>query len=132
MSDWDTLGGELAVRGHVDAFVARVFADDIIGFLFEGRDRERVARHELEHASLHLGGPLAYTGRPLVPLHRALRLSRGHFRRRLAVLRTVLGGRGVPGDVVDRWVAHDASYLEVMTGEDDCVPKRTGSVREPG
>lgn len=121
MTDWEALGGEAGVAAHVAAFVDRVFADPIIGFLFVGRDRDRIVRHETEHASLHLGGPLRYQGRPIAAAHRPLRIHAGHFRRRLALLRTVLRERGVDEAIVARWVARDEALRPVVTGEGDCV-----------
>ncbi|MCB9680917.1 MAG: group 1 truncated hemoglobin [Alphaproteobacteria bacterium] len=121
MSDWDELGGETGVRALVQAFVDRVFDDMIIGFLFVGKDRDRIVQHELELASVHLGGPLGYRGRPIGPLHRALRINAGQFRRRLAVLRTVLRERGVAEEVVSRWVAHDQRLQPVVTDGTDCA-----------
>ncbi len=121
MNDWERLGGEEAVRAHVEAFVARIFDDMIIGFHFEGHDRARIARHELELASTHLGGELGYRGRPIAGAHRPLRINRGQFRRRLAIVRTVLTERGVPADVVERWIAHEQRLERVITDGTDCV-----------
>lgn len=121
VSDYATLGGDSGLRGHVGAFIDRVFGDPIIGFLFVGRDRGRVVRHEVELAARHLGGPTAYTGRPLGATHRPLRINRGHFRRRLALLRTVLRERSVPEAVIERWLEHDRQLELVVTNGDDCL-----------
>lgn len=110
----------------VERFVDRMFADFIVGFLFEGRDRDRIVRHELELARKHLFGVGGYTGRPIGPLHRALKLNRGHFRRRLAVLRTVLREEGVPEPVIARWITHDAALEGALTDGTDCVPEEAG------
>lgn len=120
-SDWDRLGGEAEVRGHVQAFVHRVFDDMIIGYLFQGRDPARIAQHELEHASRHLGGPLVYAGRPIGAVHKPLRIHQGHFRRRMALLRTVLLERGVPEDVVRRWIAADEALMGAVVVDGDCL-----------
>lgn len=122
MTAWERLGGEEGVRGVVAAFVDRFFADDIIGFLFVGKDKARIVRHETELARLHLGGGGSYGGRPIGALHRPLRITRGHFRRRLALVRQTLAAQGVPEDVVDAWLAHDAALEPVVTDGTDCVP----------
>lgn len=122
MTDFEAIGGEQAVDGHVRAFVDRMFDDWIIGFLFAGKDRERIVRHEAEHASRVLGGPTRYTGRPLGATHGPLGINRGQFRRRLAILRTVLAERGVPEEVVGRWLAHDQRLERVITDGTDCAP----------
>ncbi|MCA9572583.1 MAG: hypothetical protein KC656_32305 [Myxococcales bacterium] len=105
----------------VDAFVDRMFDDFIIGFRFEGADRERVKRFELELARKHLLGLGSYGGRPIGPLHRAQRINAGQFRRRLALLQTVALEEGLDPDVLERWVAHDRKLERAITDGTDCV-----------
>lgn len=123
MTDYDRVGGEDGLRRVIDAFVDRMFADFIIGFLFEGKDRDRIKRHEFELAAQHLGGPFRYAGRPVAPTHRPLRINKGQFRRRLALLRTVAREHGVPDDVIERWLAHDRALERTITDGTDCVPE---------
>jgi hemoglobin len=122
MSDWEDLGGEAAVRGHLLAFLGRMSTDFIVGFLFEGRDLARLADLELGHVARILGGPVPYAGRPLAVAHRPLRINRGQFRRRLALLRTVLRERGVADDVIGRWVDHDRRFEAAICDGTDCGP----------
>lgn len=122
MTDYEALGGREVVEGHVRACVER-FADDfIIGYLFQGRDLAAIIAHELEHASGHLGGPTTYTGRPLHLVHRPLKINAGHFRRRLAIVRTVLTDRGVPEPIIDRWVQSEARFKAAIVDGTDCGP----------
>lgn len=120
-SDWERLGGAEGVGAALREFLDRVFDDLIIGFLFAGKDKERILRHEIELAATHLGGPPGYHGRGIGSVHRPLRINRGQFRRRLAILRTVLRDRGAPEDVVERWIAHDRKLESVVTDGTDCV-----------
>lgn len=122
LSDYHRLGGPEGVERIMTIFVDRMRSDFVIGFLFEGRDRERILKHEIELASAHLGGPARYSGRPMGVVHRPLRIHRGHFQRRIAVLRKVLTELEVPDDVVERWVAHDASLESVIAEPIDCAP----------
>ena len=122
-SDYERLGGREAVRQLVDAFLDQVFSDFVIGFHFEGRDQDRIRRHELEHAIALLGGPDAYAGRPIGAVHQPLKINRGQFRRRLVILRSVLGTHGVPEDIIERWVAHDARLEPAITDGTDCTPE---------
>jgi truncated hemoglobin YjbI len=121
MTAWDTLGEE-RVRAVVHGLVARMANDFVIGFLFEGRDHERIAKHELELASTHLGGPRAYGGRPLGEVHQPLKINRGHFRRRLSLLSLVLEENGVPADIARRWLDHEAALENVVSNGTECVP----------
>ena len=122
MSDYERLGGHDGLASIVRDFVDLVFDDFIIGFLFVGKDKERIVRHEIEHAAAHLGGPSAYTGRPIGAVHRPLRINQGHFRRRLAILRTVLQRHAIDDDVIERWLNADRRLEAAVTTGEDCVP----------
>lgn len=122
VDDLTAVGGEAGVARILRRFVDRVFADLIIGYLFDGKDRERIWRFEVQHAMRQLGAEIPYQGRPLVAVHRPLRIHAGHFRRRLAILRTVLAEEGVPEDVASRWVAADAKFERAFTEPGDCGP----------
>ncbi len=121
-TDYERLGETEGVRQLVDAFLDQVFGDFIIGFHFEGRDHDRIRRHELEHAVQLLGGPKAYTGRPVGALHRPLKINRGQFRRRLAILKTTLTAHEVPEPIIERWLAHDQRLEAAITDGTDCTP----------
>ena len=122
MTDFELIGGSSRLEQVLSAFVERVYADPIIGFFFVGRDRERILRHEIAFAARHLGGPSEYSGRPLGEVHRPLRINRGQFRRRMAILRTVLGQQEVPIEIIERWVAAESALIDVITDTSDCVP----------
>lgn len=113
---------ESELDAMIAVFVDRMAADRIIGFRFEGKDLDRVKRHEAELARKHLYGTGSYTGRPIGPLHREQRINAGQFRRRLAILRTVLTERGVDEAFIARWVAHDQALERVITDGTDCTP----------
>lgn len=122
MTDWERIGGEPAVTAMMTRFIDRVFDDMIIGFLFIGRDRERIIRHEVQLASVHLGGEATYGGRPLASLHRPLKINAGQFRRRLALLTQELQASGVPADIAERWISHDRKMERAITDGTDCTP----------
>ncbi len=122
MTDFDHMGGHDKVTAVMADFVSRTFGDFIIGYLFEGRDQARITKHEIQYATAHLGGPNAYAGRPIGSTHRPLRINKGHFRRRLAILRTTLRDHGVDEDIIDRWIAREAKLESVITDGTDCGP----------
>jgi hemoglobin len=121
-SDYERLGGEEGLRSILDDLVQRMAADFVIGWLFEGRDLQHIARQEVSFAAAHLGGPRAYEGRPLPRVHQPLPINRGMFHRRLALLRTVLREHGVDEGVIERWLAHDARLEASLTDGTDCAP----------
>lgn len=121
MNDYERLGGAPGVSRIVGDFVSRVHSDFIIGFFFEGRDLDRILRHEIEHASRLLGADIPYTGRPVGQVHPPLRINRGHFQRRVAILRTVLADQEVPSDICTRWLEHELQFESVVTDGTECL-----------
>src|SRR5688572_14040388 len=90
-----------------------MFADVMIGFFFERVTKKRIQELELQHAAEHLGGPIAYRGRPLREAHAKHRIMGGHFMRRMEILKQTLARHGVPDDIATRWLAH----VESLRGE---------------
>jgi hemoglobin len=121
MTDYERIGGGEALSALVRTFVQRMADDFVIGFRFQGKDLDRIAFHEAELAAAHLGGPKAYHGRSLSAAHQPMRLNRGQFDRRLAVLATVLREHHVPEDIIERWLAHDRALLPAIATTEDCV-----------
>ena len=124
--------GETTVREVVDRFVARMFDDFIIGFMFVGRDREAIARHEFEHAARVLGSDIPYTGRNIPSLHRPLKINGGQFRRRLAILTQELERANVPDDIRAVWIEAQRRMEKQITDGTDCVPPPDGAPHVPG
>lgn len=121
MTDWEAIGGEPVVSEIMDVFVDRMAQDVIIGFLFQGKDLAGIKRAEVTLVSSHMGGPNAYEGRPLVSLHQRLKINRGQFRRRIALLRLTLERFAVPADIAGRWIAFDERLIDSFTDGTDCV-----------
>jgi truncated hemoglobin YjbI len=119
MSRFEELGGETKLRAIVDDFVDRCFDDTMIGFLFQRADRDRIKRFEYQHAAEHLGGPVAYEGRPLDQAHRPHRIFGGQFARRRQLLVETLRDHDVPEDIIDAWVAHQESLRALITKDSD-------------
>jgi hemoglobin len=118
---YETIGGEAALRRIIERFVDRVFDDVMIGYLFRAADRARVKDKEFEHAAEHLGGPVAYTGRPLGAAHAPHRIRGGQFMRRVQILKETLAEFRVPAPVVEHWVAHTLALRPQITDDEDGV-----------
>lgn len=121
MTDLERIGGEAALAPVIRGFVERMFGDFIIGFRFVNSDLERIVRFETQHAARVLGGRVRYEGRPIAEVHAPLKINRGQFRRRLAILRTVAREHGVDDEVLDRWIHREALLEPVVTDGTDCL-----------
>jgi hemoglobin len=100
------IGGEPVLRPIIDDFVARMVDDPMIGFHFQGVDRERLARHEYELSASLLGAKVAYAGRPIRDVHAKHPIFGGQFMRRRQLLLEALQRGGVDQAAIDELLAH--------------------------
>jgi hemoglobin len=120
-SDFSRLGGFDGLKPLVRKFIQRVMSDTIIGFFFDLVDQEQLIAREVEFAARHLGGPDAYTGKPIARSHKPHPINRGHFHRRLWILEEVLKEEGVPEDIRERWLEHNRLLEPAVTNGTECV-----------
>lgn len=117
MTLFERLGPD-ALRAVVTDFYARVFADVMIGYMFDGKDRQRLIDKECELTARFLGGAGAYTGKGMRDAHAALQIFGGHFDRRLQLMRNTLRDHAVDPEVAAAWIAHHESMRAQIVGSD--------------
>lgn len=114
---FDKIGGD-ALRAVIVDFYDRVFADVMIGFLFAGKDKQRLIDKEWELAAVMLGAPdVRYTGRPIRAAHAASPILGGHFERRLQILRDTMADHDVDPEVQEVWLRHSLALRGQVTGD---------------
>lgn len=112
---FDSIGGD-ALRAVITDFYARVFRDVMIGFMFQGKDRQHLIDREWELAAALLGAPgVTYTGRPMRTAHAQHTIFGGHFERRLQILRETLRDHAVDAAVQQAWIDHTLSLRDQIT-----------------
>lgn len=116
MTLYDRIGPD-ALRAVVIDFYDRVFRDVMIGYMFEGKDRQRLIDKEVELSAKFLGGEVPYTGKSMREAHASLHIFGGHFDRRLQLLRNTLRDQGVDAEVAAAWVAHHEAMRGMVVGE---------------
>jgi len=124
---FDQIGGD-ALRAVIADFYDRVFADVMIGFLFQGKDKARLIRLEWELAAAMLGGGVKYTGRPMRVAHAQSPIFGGHFERRLQLLRETMRDHGVAADVQRVWIEHAQALRGQITRDQGSECKDTSVV----
>lgn len=121
---YEQAGGSEKLRAVITDFYGRVFDDLMIGFFFEGRDRQRLIDRELELALSLLGADVEYGGRSIREAHSSHAIMGGHFQRRLKLLEDTMRDHRLP-DVVQRaWLSHSESLRDQVTADagGDCDP----------
>lgn len=122
-NDWsltEEIGGVERLREIVAEFYGRVFEDPIIGFFFDGHDKQRLIDKQVEYVRARLGsGEVDYTGKPIRGGHETLPIMVGHFDRRHQILLDVLDEYGVDGRARREWVELEQSLRDLVlrTGE---------------
>jgi hemoglobin len=104
---YEAIGGETQVRAVLQTLYDRLFDDPIVGFLFEGKDKQHIVEQQVAFTCGFLGGPQKYAGKPLPEAHAALPLRPGHFDRRHRLLEQILAERQVPDEVRRAWLNID-------------------------
>lgn len=129
---YDELGGEPVLRRVLRALYDRLFDDLMVGFLFEGKDKEKLIEHQLHFTARFLGGPSAYTGKSMPDAHAHLPLLPGHFDRRHQILREVLTAHAVPEAVRAEWLRVDQSLrIAVLKSGEAARERARRSADEP-
>lgn len=88
-------GGKEGIARIVDAFVARNFADPVIGDIFAGNDRVRIERTLKEQFCYLLGGGCAYTGRDMKSSHKNMGVQTADFGKLVENLQWAMRQEGV-------------------------------------
>ena len=109
--------GEAKLRAVLVDFYGRVFGDVMIGFLFEGKNRQQLIDREYEFTAQLLGGDVKYTGRPMRTAHGHLTIFGGQFERRLQILKETLRDHHVDADVQAKWIEHTLSLRSQITND---------------
>jgi hemoglobin len=120
--------GGAGLRAVITDFYARVFGDVMIGFMFQGKDRQQLIDREYEFTANFLGGDVRYTGRPLREAHAKTPIFGGHFERRLQILRETLRDHAVDEEVQREWIDHTQALRHLVTKDKGSECKDPGVV----
>lgn len=107
--------GEAKLRAVVAEFYKRVLVDPMIGFMFQGKDRQRLVDKEYELIAALLGANIKYTGRPMRSAHAQHTIFGGQFERRMQLLRNVFRDLDVPEAIATAWLDHAESLRSQIT-----------------
>lgn len=121
-SAFAALGGEAGLRPIIRDFVFRMVNDVMIGFFFDGIDRERLVELEYQFTARFLGAQVGYEGRPLRAAHARHPIMGGQFDRRTTILRETLVAHGVLAAHSEQWLQHVEALRPLITrdGRGEC------------
>jgi hemoglobin len=128
-SAYSAIGGEARVREVLQALYDRLFIDPMVGFLFDGKDKQHIVEQQVAFTCRFLGGPQTYDGPSLPRAHARLPLLPGHFDRRHRLLEQVLDDCGVPEEVRRVWLEIDLALRPSVLASGEDAREKT---RQPG
>lgn len=108
---YDRIGGD-ALRRVIADFYDRVYADVMIGFMFQPFDKQRLIDKEWELTARFLGADQRYTGTPIRQAHARHRIFDGQFDRRLQLLRNTLRDHQVAPEISAAWIDHQLALRD--------------------
>ena len=124
--------GATRLRAVISDFYARVFGDVMIGFMFQGKDRQHLIDREYELTAALLGAPgVTYTGRPMRVAHAGHTIFGGQFERRLQILRETLADHDVDTAIQQAWIDHQLALRDQITRDrgSECDDSRAAAPR---
>jgi hemoglobin len=119
------------LRAVIADFYDRIFADVMIGFLFQGKSKQTLIDREYEFTANLLGADVKYTGRPMRVAHAQSPIFGGHFERRLQILRETMRDHGVDPAVQQVWLDHSYALRDQITSDKGSECKDTSVVATP-
>lgn len=126
---FDKIGAD-KLRAVITDFYARLFKDVMIGFMFQGKDRQHLIDREWEFTAGFLGArDVKYAGRPMRTAHAQHTIFGGQFERRLQILRETLRDHAVDADVHTAWIDHTNALRAQITRDQGSECKDTGEDR---
>ncbi len=103
------------IEAVLQALYERMFDDPIVGFFFDGKDRDHIVRAQVPLVRRMLGETgVTYDGKPIPEAHAALPILPGHFDRRHHLLAEVLRERGVDAAARARWLEVDLGFRDAV------------------
>jgi len=96
-------------------FYARMAADMLIGFFFDGRDVAAIARKQAEFLLRAMGATPSYQGKAPAQAHDELPpILSGHFDRRLRLLEETLRAHGLSEEDIRTWIGFENAFRDAI------------------
>ena len=112
---YSELGGETQLREILNEFYRRMSEDILIGYFFTGKDLHAIAEKQLEFLLVAMGIKSQYTGKSPSSAHLELPpILKGHFDRRLVILKETLKDYGLPEDLIKNWIEFENAFRNVI------------------
>jgi truncated hemoglobin YjbI len=109
------IGGEEKLREILRDFYNRMSQDVLIGFFFSGKDIQAIADQQANFLLFASGMKPTYQGKSPTNAHLALPpILKGHFDRRLVILRETLEAHSLNKKDIKTWINFENAFRNVV------------------
>jgi len=110
-----SIGGEDRLREILRDFYHRMSEDILIGYFFTGKDLNSIADRQSDFLIYAMGASTTYQGKLPTSAHLELPpILKGHFDRRLVILRQTLKDHGLRDPDIQNWIDFESAFREVV------------------
>jgi hemoglobin len=113
---YDRIGGAPVIETLIPAFYARVLADPALSPFFKHASMDSLQGMQQQFFAMALGGPVAYTGRPLGSVHHGRGITTSHFSAFVKHLLETLSAIGISPQEADEVIARIDTFANEITG----------------
>ena len=105
------IGSEERLEAILSVFYQRLSGDLLVGFFFTGKDLGQIAKMQAAFLLKAMGVRPTYPGKLPTDAHKAIPpILKGHFDRRLIVLREVLNEQELAPEFVEVWIEFEEAF----------------------
>jgi hemoglobin len=117
--------GEEKLHAIMKDFYQRMSQDILIGFFFDGKDLDHIAKMQAAFLMRAMGATPSYSGKPPAKAHDELApILAGHFDRRLRILEDTLAAHGLSAEDIRTWIDFESAFREGIQGEEGSYIKK--------
>jgi truncated hemoglobin YjbI len=115
----ESIGGEPGLQRILLAFYSRMERDPMIGFFFTGKPIAHISSKQGEFILLAAGLRTNFEGKGPATAHTGLPpILKGHFDRRLVLLREALLEEGLSAEQIQTWVRFEESFRSMVVSRE--------------
>lgn len=116
---FEEIGGESQVKVILRDFYSRMAGDILIGYFFTGKDITAIADRQAHFLLFAVGLKPSYEGNLPPSAHLSLPpILKGHFDRRLLLLKETLKEHGLTDKDIRTWVSFENAFRAVVVSSD--------------
>jgi len=116
---YEAVGSRERLREIVGKFYEKMSKDLLIGYFFEGKDLSHIADQQTLFLLRAIGVTQEYKGKPPALAHTKIpNILKGHFDRRLVLLKETLEEAGLDQQAIEIWLRFEEQFRDSIVVEE--------------